>query len=251
MPLWYIGAEQIIARMRTLRSGRSTRISMRSRSTTSVVSERRAHYEQRHAERAAQLLRREEPTGRCHHGGVPDGVCRHGHRRRTPSSSVKASRTSTTLRIIGAHEAGHADDERRWLAGLERRCGCGREACAPGCVRYRDDGRWHVHVHHSFVGALDGEALPARRSCRWSTTTGLARAALFRGGRASRGPCQPGRMTSPSASSRRRTTAASPRQPAVRTREKIQRVDEVIPAIERAVRAVREEGRCAVIDASV
>jgi acetolactate synthase-1/2/3 large subunit len=33
--------------------------------------------------------------------------------------------------------------------------------------------------------------------------------------------------------------------------ERIKRAEEVVPAIERAVRAVREEGRCAVIDATI
>ena len=79
----------------------------------------------------------------------------------------------------------------------------------------------------------------------------LARAALFSDRRASGGAREPGRRHRRELRAAAGLRAASPRRRAARMRREFSESRKWFPRIERAMRAVREEKRCAVIDASI
>ena len=250
MPLWYIGSEQMYradaaVALRQINTHLDT-VSI----NESVVNERRAHYERRHAERAAALRKAEQPTSDAI---TPEYLTACVGRAIGPDAIV-LSEAVTNFH----HVANHAG---RTKPGTLMTSGGGslgwNGGAAVGVKLAKPD---------TFVTTMTGDgtymfSIPSTvhwMAKRYKTpflqvifnnkgwrAPRLSATAVHPEGLASRGDDIAVSFEPPPDYAGIAAAAGGAHA------ERIELAEEVVPAIERAVRAVRDEGRSAVIDASV
>jgi acetolactate synthase-1/2/3 large subunit len=250
MPLWYIGAEQMyradanVALLQINSAVDALEIN------DSLVSERRAHYERRHAERVAHLLRLEQPKG--------DAITAE-YLTACVGKAIGPDAIVLSEGVTNFHNV--ANHSRRTKPGTLMTSGGGslgwNGGAAVGVKLARPD---------AFVTTMTGDGtymftIP-------STVHWMARRyrtpflQVIYNNKGWRAPRLSAMGVHPEGLASQGDDIAIGFEPAPdyggiaaaaggAHAERIQRVDEVGPAIERAIRAVREEKRCAVIDASV
>jgi acetolactate synthase-1/2/3 large subunit len=250
MPLWYIGAEQSYRADAATALGQLNSAIDALKVNDSLVSERRAHYEARHHDRQANLRRLEKPSGdvitaeyltACVGDAIgPDAIVlsegvtnfHHiaNHSRRTKPGTLMTSGGGSLGWNGGAAVGAKLARPDTFVATM---CGDGTYMFTiPSTVhwmarRYRtpflqvifNNKGWRA-PRYSAIG-VHPEGLASQGddiAISFDPPPNYAGIAAAAGGAHS---------------------------------EVITRAEEVIPALERAVRVVREEGRCAVVDASV
>ncbi|HEV7716980.1 MAG TPA: thiamine pyrophosphate-requiring protein [Steroidobacteraceae bacterium] len=250
MPLWYIGAEQVYRADAAIALGQINTHLDSVKINDSVVSERRAHYERRHTERSEQLRKLEQPTGdaitpeyltACVGRAIgPDAIVLSEGVTNFHNIANHSGRTKPgTLITSGGGSLG-------WNGGaavgvkLARPDAFVTAMCGDGTYMFTIPSTVHWMARRyktPFLQVIYNNK--GWRAPRFSAT------AVHPEGFASRGD-DIGVSFDPPPDYAGIAAAAGGAHA-----ETIRRVEEVIPAIERAVRAVREEGRSAVIDASV
>ena len=250
MPLWYIGAEQIYRADAAIALAQINAQLDTMKISDSVVSARRAHYEKRHAERVEALKRLEQPAGdaitpeyltACVGRAIgPDAIVLSEGVTNFHNIANHSGRTRPgTLMTSGGGSLG-------WNGGaavgvkLAKPDAFVTAMCGDGTYMFTIPStvHWMARRYRTpFLQVVYNNK--GWRAPRYSAT------AVHPDGHASRGD-DIGVSFEPSPDYAGIAAAAGGAHA-----ETIRRVDEVEAAIERAVRAVREEGRCAVIDASV
>lgn len=250
MPLWYIGAEQMYRADAQIALSQINSALDGLKIDESLVRERRGHYERRHAEREEELRRLEKPSGDAI---TPEYLTACVGRAIGPDAIV-LSEGVTNFHVIANHAG-------RTQPGTLMTSGGGslgwNGGAAVGVKLARPD---------KFVAALTGDgtymfSIPATvhwMAKRYKTpflqvifNNGGWRAPRFSAvgvhpqGLASQGD-DIGISFEPPPDYAGIAAAAGNAHA-----ERITRAEEVVPALERAVRAVREEGRSAVVDARV
>lgn len=250
MPLWYIGAEQVYRADAQTALGQINSALESLQINESLVRERRGHYERRHAERAEELRRLEKPSG----DAITPEYLTACVGRAIGQDAIVLSEGVTNFHVIANHVG-------RTQPGTLMTSGGGslgwNGGAAVGVKLARPD---------KFVAALTGDgtymfSIPATvhwMAKRYNTpflqviyNNGGWRAPRFSAmgvhpqGLASQGD-DIGISFEPPPDYAGIAAAAGNAHA-----ERISRAEEVVPALERAVRAVREEGRCAVVDARV
>ncbi|MBX5461982.1 MAG: thiamine pyrophosphate-requiring protein [Steroidobacteraceae bacterium] len=250
MPLWYIGAEQVYRADAQIALSQINRAVESLQIDEALVRERRGHYERRHAERAEELRRLEKPSG----DAITPEYLTACVGRAIGKDAIVLSEGVTNFHVIANHVG-------RTQPGTLMTSGGGslgwNGGAAVGVKLARPD---------KFVAALTGDgtymfSIPATvhwMAKRYNTpflqviyNNGGWRAPRFSAigvhpqGLASQGD-DIGISFEPPPDYAGIAAAAGNAHA-----ERISRAEEVEPALERAVRAVREEGRCAVVDARV
>ncbi len=250
MPLWYIGAEQVYRADAGVALAQINAYLDTAQVNQSLVSERRAHYEHRHTQHAADLWKLEQP---CGDAITPEYLTACVGRAIGPDAIV-LSEAVTNFHVVANHSG-------RTKPGTLMASGGGslgwNSGAALGVKLAKPD---------SFVATMTGDgtymfSIPstvhwmAKRyrapflqvifnNKGWQAPR-LSAMSVHPEGLASQGD-DIGVSFDPPPDYAGIAAAAGGAHA-----ERIRRAEEVVPALERAVRAVREEGRCAVIDASV
>jgi acetolactate synthase-1/2/3 large subunit len=250
MPLWYIGAEQMYRADAGIALGQINAYLDSVKVNEFAASERRAHYERRHAERAAQLRRAEQPSGdaitpeyltACVGKAIgPDAIVLSEGVTNFHHIANHSGRTKPgTLMTSGGGSLG-------WNGGaavgvkLARPDAFVTAMCGDGSYMFTIPSTVHWMAKRYRTPFL--QVIYNNKGWRAPRLSAMA---VHPDGYASRGD-DIGVSFEPTPDYAGIAAAAGGAHA-----ETIRRTEEVIPAIERAVRAVREEGRCAVIDASV
>jgi len=250
MPLWYIGAEQVYRADAAVALAQINGAIDSVKLSDSAVSERRKHYEQRHAERDAHLRRLERPSGEAI---TPEYLSACVGQAIGPDAIILSEAVTNFHNV-----ANHA---RRTKPGTLMTSGGGslgwNGGAAVGVKLARPD---------AFVTTMSGDGtylftIPSTvhwMAKRYRTpflqvifnnqgwrAPRFSAVGVHPEGLASQGD-DIGISFEPSPDYGGIAAAAGGAHA-----ERITRMDEVVPALERAVRVVREEGRAAVVDASV
>jgi acetolactate synthase I/II/III large subunit len=250
MPLWYIGAEQVYRADAAVALGQINTYLDGAQLNESLVNERRGHYERRHAERAEMLRKAEQPTG----DAITPEYLSACVGRAIGQDAIVLSEAVTNFHNVANHI-------RRTKQGTLMTSGGGslgwNGGAAVGVKLAKPD---------AFVTAMTGDgtymfSVPATvhwmsRRYRAPFLQVIFNNKGWRAPRYSAMGVHPEGLASqgddiavsfePPPDYAGIAAAAGGAHP-----ERITRADEVESAIARAVRAVREEGRSAVIDASV
>jgi acetolactate synthase I/II/III large subunit len=250
MPLWYIGAEQVYRADAGLALEQMNAYLDTVKVDASKFSERRGHYEKRHGERVASLKKAEQPSGDAI---TPEYLTACVGRAIGPDAII-LSEGVTNFHVVGNHAG-------RTKPGTLMASGGGslgwNGGAAVGVKLAKPD---------SFVTTMTGDgtymfSIPstvhwmARRyrtpflqvifnNKGWRAPR-MSATAVHPEGLASRGDDIGVSFEAPPDYAGIAAAAGGAHA------ERIRHAEEVIPALERAVRAVREEGRCAVVDASI
>jgi acetolactate synthase-1/2/3 large subunit len=250
MPLWYIGAEQAYRADAAVALAQINGAIESLKLNDSLVNERRNHYEQRHAQRDVQLRRLERPSGdaitaeyltACVGEAIgPEAIILSEAVTNFHNVANHARRTKPgTLMTSGGGSLG-------WNGGaavgvkLARPEAFVTTMCGDGTYLFTIPSTVHwmaKRYRTPFLQVIFNNQ--GWRAPRFSAM------GVHPEGLASQGD-DIGISFEPAPDYGGIAAAAGGAHA-----ERITRTDEVVPAVERAVRAVREEGRCAVIDASV
>jgi acetolactate synthase-1/2/3 large subunit len=250
MPLWYIGAEQMYRADAELALNQLNTYLESAQIDSGKVSERRAHYERRHLERAALLEKAERPAG----DAITPEYLTACVGRAIGSDSIILSEAVTNFHHVTNHS-------KRTKPGTLMTSGGGslgwNGGAAVGVKLAKPD---------TFVTTMSGDgtymfSIPstvhwmARRyktpflqvifnNKGWRAPR-MSAIGVHPEGLASQGDDIAVSFEGPPDYAGIAAAAGGAHA------ERIKRAEEVVPAVERAVRAVREEGRCAVIDATI
>jgi acetolactate synthase-1/2/3 large subunit len=250
MPLWYIGAEQVYRADAAVALSQINSYLDTVKANESLVSERRGHYERMHAERAALLRKAEQPTG----DAITPEYLSACVGRAIGSDGIVLSEAVTNFHNVANHVM-------RTKPGTLMSSGGGslgwNGGAAVGVKLAKPD---------AFVTAMTGDgtymfSIPS--TVHWMAKRYRAPfLQVIFNNKGWRAPRYSAMGVHPEGLASQGDDIAVSFEPPPdyagiaaaaggAHAERITRVDEVMPAIERAVRAVREEGRSAVIDASV
>jgi acetolactate synthase-1/2/3 large subunit len=250
MPLWYIGAEQMYRADAQLALNQLNTYLDSAKIDSGTVTERRAHYERRHDERAAMLEKAERPTS----DAITPEYLTACVGRAIGSDAIILSEAVTNFHHVTNHS-------RRTKPGTLMTSGGGslgwNGGAAVGVKLAKPD---------TFVTTMSGDgtymfSIPSTvhwMAKRYKTpflqvifnnkgwrAPRMSAIGVHPEGLASQGDDIAVSFEAPPDYAGIAAAAGGSHA------ERIQRAEEVVPALERAVRAVREEGRCAVIDATI
>lgn len=250
MPLWYIGAEQMYRADAGLALGQINAYLDTVKVNESMVNERRGHYERRHTEREAQLRKAEQPTG----DAITSEYLTACVGRAIGPEAIILSEGVTNFHHIANHSGrtkpGTLMTSGGGSLGWNGGAAVGVKLARPEAfvTTMTGDGTYMFSIPSTVHWMARRYKTPflqvifnnkGWRAPRYSAT------AVHPEGLASRGD-DIGVSFEPPPDYAGIAAAAGGAHA-----ERIRRPEEVVPALERAVRAVREEGRCAVVDASV
>ena len=250
MPLWYIGAEQVYRADAKLALEQINSYLDTEKVDPAKFSERRGHFEKRHAERVAHLKKAEQPSG---DGITPEYLAACVGRAIGPDAII-LSEGVTNFHVVGNH-AGRTKPGTLMASGggslgWNGGAAVGVKLAKPDAfvTTMTGDGTYMFSIPSTVHWMARRYRTPflqvifnnkGWRAPRMSATS------VHPEGLASRGDDIGVSFEAPPDYAGI-AAAAGGAHP-----ERIRHAEEVVPALERAVRAVREEGRCAVVDASI
>jgi acetolactate synthase-1/2/3 large subunit len=250
MPLWYIGAEQVYRADAALALSQINGYLDTAKVNESQVSERRGHYERRHAERAALLRKAEQPSGDAI---TPEYLSACVGRAIGPDAIV-LSEAVTNFHNVANHvmrtKPGTLMTSGGGSLGWNGGAALGVKLAKPDAfvTAMTGDGTYMFSIPstvHWMARRYKAPFLQVIFNNKGWRAPRYSAMGVHPEGLASQGDDIAVSFEPPPDYAGIAAAAGGAHA------ERITRVDEVESAIERAVRAVREEGRSAVIDASV
>lgn len=250
MPLWYIGAEQVYRADAGLALSQINAHLDTVKIDDSKINERRAHYERRHAEREAALRKAEQPKGDAI---TSEYLCACVSKAIGPEAII-LSEAVTNFHLVAAH-AGRNKPGTLMMSGggslgWNSGAAVGAKLAKPDAfiTTMTGDGTYMFSIPstvHWMAKRYRTPFLQVIFNNKGWRAPRLSAMGVHPEGLASQGD-DIAISFDPSPDYCGIAAAAGGAHG-----ERIRSAEEVMPALERAVRAVREEGRCAVVDASV